>query len=79
MTPWTVAHQASLSMGFPRQEYGNGLPIPSSGDLPSTGTEPACLALQANPLPLNHLGSLIMHYIILQGQHDGPDLDDETL
>ena len=66
-------------MGFPRQEYGNGLPFPSSGDLPNTGTEPACLALQANPLPLNHLGSLIMHYIILQSQYDGPDLDDETL
>ena len=29
MTPWTVAHQASLSMGFPRQEYWSGLPFPS--------------------------------------------------
>ena len=33
-TPWTVAHQAPLSMGFPRQEYWNGLPFPSPGDLP---------------------------------------------
>ena len=34
VTPWTVAHQATLSMGFPRQEYGSGLPFPSPGDLP---------------------------------------------
>ena len=33
-TPWTVAHQASLSLGFPRQEYWNGLPFPSPRDLP---------------------------------------------
>ena len=30
--PWTVVRQASLSMGFPRQEYWNGLPFPSPGD-----------------------------------------------
>ena len=34
-TPWTVAHQASLSMGFSRQEYWSGVPFPSPGDLPS--------------------------------------------
>ena len=34
LTPWTVAHQASLSMGFSRQEYWSGLPFPSPGDLP---------------------------------------------
>ena len=39
-TPWTVARQAPLSMGFPRQEYWSGLPFPSPGDLPSSGTEP---------------------------------------
>ena len=33
-TPWTVAHQAPLSMGFSRQEYWSGLPSPSPGDLP---------------------------------------------
>ena len=37
MTPQTVARQAPLSMGFPRQEYGNGLPFPSPGDLPNPG------------------------------------------
>ena len=36
-TPWTVAHQALLSMGFPKQEYWSGLPFPSLGDLPDPG------------------------------------------
>ena len=40
VTLWTVAHQAPLSMGFSRQEYGSGLPFPLSGDLPDSGTEP---------------------------------------
>ena len=31
-TPWTAAHQASLSMGFPRQEHWSGLPFPSPED-----------------------------------------------
>ena len=39
-TPWTVAHQAPLPMGFFRQEYWNGLPFPSPGDLPNPGIEP---------------------------------------
>ena len=39
-TPWTVAHQAPLFMGFSRQEYWSGLPFPSPGDLPSPGIEP---------------------------------------
>ena len=40
VTPWTVAHRAPLSMEFPRQEYWSGLPFPSLGDLPYSGTEP---------------------------------------
>ena len=39
VTPWTVAHQDSLSMGFPRQEYWSGLPFLSPGDLPDLGIE----------------------------------------
>ena len=39
-TPWTVAGQAPLSMGFPRQEYWSGLPLPPPGDLPNPGKEP---------------------------------------
>ena len=40
MTPWTVACQDPLSMGFPRQEYGSRLPFSSLGDLPNRGVEP---------------------------------------
>ena len=44
-TPWTVAHQAPLSVGFPREEYWSGLPFPLPGDLPDQGIEPASPAL----------------------------------
>ena len=40
VTPWTVACQVPLSVGFPRQEYWSGLPFPSPGDLPGPGIEP---------------------------------------
>ena len=40
-TPWTVACQTPLSIGFPRQEYWSGLPFPSPGDLCNPGVEPA--------------------------------------
>ena len=40
-TPWTVAYQAPLSMGFSRQEYWSGLPFPPPGDLPDPGIEAA--------------------------------------
>ena len=49
-TPWTVAHQAPLFMGFSRQEYWSGLPFPSPGDLPDPGTEPRSLALRVDSL-----------------------------
>ena len=39
-TPWTIACQAPLSLGFSRQEYWSGLPFPSPGDLPDPGIEP---------------------------------------
>ena len=44
-TPWTIAHQAPLSMGFSRQEYWSRLPFPSPGDLPDPGIKPASPAL----------------------------------
>jgi len=50
VTPWTVACQAPLSMGFSRQEYWNGLTFPSPGDLPDPGTEPGSPSLQADSL-----------------------------
>ena len=42
-TPWTATHQAPLSMGFSRQEYWSGVPLPPLGDLPDTGIEPVSL------------------------------------
>ena len=57
VTPWTVAHQAPLSMGFFRQEYWNGLPFSSSRDLPGPGIEPASPALRADSLPAEPSGS----------------------
>ena len=44
---WAVAHQAPLSMGFPRQEYWGGLPCPSSVDLCDPGIKPGSPAFQA--------------------------------
>ena len=49
-TPWTVAQQAPLFMGFSRQEYWSGLPFPSPGDLPDPGIKPRSPALQADAL-----------------------------
>ena len=51
VTPWTIAHQAPLSVGFLWQEYWNGLPRPSPGDLPNLGIKPRSSALQAESLP----------------------------
>ena len=58
MTPWTLASQAPLSMGFSRQEYWSGLPFPSPEDLPNSGIEPRSPALQVNFLPSKPPGSL---------------------
>ena len=54
-TPWTVAHQAPLSMGLSRQEYWGGWPFPSPRDLPLS-PESSCIGRQIL-LPLSHLGS----------------------
>ena len=58
--PWTVAHQAPLSMGFSRQEYWSGLPFPSPGDLPNPGIEPGSPALQADALTSEPPGKPLM-------------------
>ena len=49
-TPWTIAYQASQSIGFSRQEYRSGLLFPSPGDLPYPGIEPGSPALQVDAL-----------------------------
>ena len=71
MAPWTVAHQAPLSMGFLRQEYWSGLPFPSPSDLPDPGIEPVSHvlwqspALQANSLPTKLPGKPIIYTCLL--------------
>ena len=55
VTPWTGARQAPLSMGFSRQEYWSGSPVPPSFDLPDPGSNPSLLCLlhwQVGSLPL---------------------------
>ena len=49
-TTWTVAYQAPPSMGFSRQEYWSGVPLPPPGELPNPGIEPRSPALQADNL-----------------------------
>ena len=59
-TPWTVAHQAPLSMGLSWPEYWSGLPFVPLGDLPDPGVNPHLLQLlhwQVDCLPPSHLGS----------------------
>ena len=59
VTPWTVDHQAPLSMGFSRQEYWSGWSFPSPGDLSNPGNEsvsPVSAAQQVYSLPLSHQG-----------------------
>ena len=48
LIPWTIAHQAPLSMEFSRQEYWGRLPFPSPGDLPDPELKPRSPALQAD-------------------------------
>ena len=80
-TPWTVACQAPLSMGFPRQEYWSGLPFPSQGDLPDPGDNLHLLlspALQTDSLPLSHLESPAKVSITLWGLGRGPILGERS-
>ena len=77
MTPLTVAYQAPLSMGFSKQEYWNGLPFPSPGDLPDTGIKPGSPTLQADALLSEPPGKPHLHHIdeekeaqgVKQGSH----------
>ena len=64
-TPWAVARQAPLFMGFSRQEYWSGHRFPSPGDLPHPGIQLKCPAWQAGSLPLVPLRSPSMYYLVL--------------
>ena len=65
VTPWIVAHQTPLSMGFPRQEHWTGLPFPSPGNLPDAGMKTVSSVLQVDSLPLSYLGSKLEYYPIV--------------
>ena len=59
VTPWTVAHQAPLSMEFSRQEFWNGLPFLPPGNLPNPGIEPTSLALASRFFTTEPLGKCV--------------------
>ena len=61
-TPWTVAHQAPLSMGFSRREYWNGLPCPPPGDLFHSGSNPNLLQLMHCRQILHPWATRVIHY-----------------
>ena len=65
-TPWTVAYQASLSMGFSRQEYWSGLPFLSPRDLPDPGIKPGSPALEADALTSEPI--IIDKYLVISSQ-----------
>ena len=68
-TLWTVAHQASMSMGFPRQEYQSGLPFPPLRDLPNSGLKPVSLALAGGFLTSVPLGKLCFPVTLTKKRH----------
>ena len=63
VTPWTVACQAPLSVGFSEQEYWSGLPFSSPGDLPDPGVKPGSPALQADNLLTELRGKPVVHTV----------------
>ena len=69
-TLWTVAHKASLSMGFSRQKYWSGLQCPSPGDLLDPGIKPMSPAQQADSLPSEPPGKpLLLDRCLIRNQH----------
>ena len=62
VTSWTVPLQASLSMGFSRQEYWSRLPFPTPGDLPNPGIEPTSLALAGRFFTTEPSGKALMSH-----------------
>ena len=64
MTPWTVARQSPLSMGFSRQEYWSGLQFSSLEDFPSPEIKPWSPALEADSLPLSQQGRVIFFFFL---------------
>ena len=73
VTPWTVARQVPLFMGFSRQEYWSGLPFPPPGDLSDPGFKPVSLAspaLVGRFLSLSQLGSPLSAVLLNSQPHN---------
>ena len=68
-TPWTAAHQAPLSVGFSRQEYWSGVPLPSPGDLPDPGIELRSPAMRADALPCEPPGNPPFSTLLRESQN----------
>ena len=64
MSTWIIACHASLSIGFPRQEYWSELPFPSPGDLPDLGIEPTFLSLAGRFITIEPRGKLLLGLIM---------------
>ena len=64
VTPWAVAQQAPLSMGFSRQEYWSELPFPPPGDVPDPGIELESPELQVDSLPAELPGKALIIQVI---------------
>ena len=62
-TPWTVAHPAPLSIGFPRQEYWSELPFPTLGDPPDSGIKPVSLPLVGGVSALLAVALLFIYFL----------------
>ena len=75
VTLWIIAHQAPLSMGFSRQEYGSGLLCPPPGDLPDLGIEPRASTLQAEFFTTEPPGKPHGCYIVWQREFCRCELD----
>ena len=71
-TPWTIDHQAPLSMGFPRQEFWGGLPFPSAGDLPGPGIKPPSPELAGAFFAMEPHGTPICSFILSTTIYWGP-------
>ena len=70
VTPWTVAHQAPLSMGISSQEYWSGLPCLPPGNLPDAGPEPASLMSPALAVRFFTTGTIWEAQFLCRPQHN---------
>jgi len=82
VTPWTIPHEAPLSMAFPRQEYWSGLPFPCPGDLHHPRIEPRSPALQVDSLlsepPYSNKNQLKNNFFFLKKRQDKERKDNIT-